>query len=113
MVSSTVAPSTISTNGTVQSSIGRAAIAVSTISPSSSSTSPPTSSTSTHGWRAILAHCKRELAVNFPVKMDDGSIKVFTGYRVQHNIARGPAKGGIRYHQSVIHRRGQGARRCG
>ncbi len=54
-----------------------------------------------HGWRAILAHCKRELAVHFPVKMDDGSIEVFTGYRVQHNIARGPAKGGLRYHQHV------------
>ena len=54
-----------------------------------------------HGWRAILAHCKRELAVNFPVKLDDGSIEVFTGYRVQHNIARGPAKGGLRYHQNV------------
>ncbi len=53
------------------------------------------------GWRAILTHCKRELAVNFPVKMDNGSIEVFTGYRVQHNIARGPAKGGLRYHQSV------------
>ena len=54
-----------------------------------------------HGWRAILAHCKRELTVNFPVKMDDGSIEVFTGYRVQHNINRGPAKGGLRYHQNV------------
>jgi glutamate dehydrogenase (NAD(P)+) len=53
------------------------------------------------GWRAILAQCKRELAVHFPVKMDDGSVEVFTGYRVQHNIARGPAKGGIRYHPGV------------
>ena len=53
------------------------------------------------GWRAILTQCKRELIVNFPVKMDDGSVEVFTGYRVQHNIARGPAKGGIRYHPSV------------
>lgn len=44
---------------------------------------------------------ERELIVNFPVKMRDGSIKVFTGYRVQHNTARGPAKGGIRYHPSV------------
>jgi len=44
---------------------------------------------------------KRELTVHFPVKMDDGSIKVFTGYRVQHNVTRGPAKGGIRYHPSV------------
>ncbi|MCL5774392.1 MAG: Glu/Leu/Phe/Val dehydrogenase [Firmicutes bacterium] len=46
----------------------------------------------------ILRNCKRELTVRFPVKMDDESIKVFTGYRVQHNMARGPAKGGIRYH---------------
>jgi glutamate dehydrogenase (NAD(P)+) len=44
---------------------------------------------------------QRELAVNFPVKHDDGSIHIYTGYRVQHNIARGPAKGGIRYHPSV------------
>jgi glutamate dehydrogenase (NAD(P)+) len=53
------------------------------------------------GLRDVLSHCKRELTVNFPVKMDDGSVKVFTGYRVQHNLARGPAKGGIRYHQDV------------
>lgn len=44
---------------------------------------------------------KRELIVHFPVTMDDGSIKVFTGYRVQHNVTRGPAKGGIRYHLDV------------
>ncbi|ACR80095.1 MULTISPECIES: Glu/Leu/Phe/Val dehydrogenase [Kosmotoga] len=49
----------------------------------------------------VLSHPKRELTVHFPVRMDDGSIKVFTGHRVQHNIARGPAKGGIRYHPSV------------
>ncbi len=53
------------------------------------------------GLRHVLATSKRELATNFPVQMDDGSIKVFTGYRVQHNLARGPAKGGIRYHPSV------------
>ena len=53
------------------------------------------------GLRQVLATCKRELATNFPVQMDDGSIKVFTGYRVQHNLARGPAKGGIRYHPGV------------
>ncbi len=53
------------------------------------------------GVRAILRNAKRELAVNFPVQMDGGSIKVFNGYRVQHNLARGPAKGGIRYHPSV------------
>ena len=44
---------------------------------------------------------RRELTVNFPVKMDNGSTKIFTGYRVQHNIARGPCKGGIRYHPDV------------
>ena len=51
--------------------------------------------------REVLAHPKRELTVHFPVKMDDGSVRVFTGYRVQHNVARGPAKGGIRYHPAV------------
>nr|WP_082853737.1 Glu/Leu/Phe/Val dehydrogenase [Kosmotoga sp. DU53] len=46
----------------------------------------------------MLRRPKRCLIVDFPVLMDDGSVKVFTGYRVQHNTARGPAKGGIRYH---------------
>jgi len=45
----------------------------------------------------VLRFPRRELTVNFPVKMDNGDIKVFTGYRVQHNLSRGPAKGGIRY----------------
>jgi len=49
----------------------------------------------------VLKNPKRELTVNFPVRMDDGSIRVFTGYRVQHNESRGPFKGGIRYHQQV------------
>jgi glutamate dehydrogenase (NAD(P)+) len=53
------------------------------------------------GLRKVLREPKRELTVHFPVKMDDGSVEVFTGYRVQHNLARGPAKGGIRYHQDV------------
>ena len=44
---------------------------------------------------------KRELTVNFPVEMDDGSVRVFTGYRVHHNVALGPSKGGIRYHPAV------------
>ncbi len=48
-----------------------------------------------------LKSTKRELIVHFPVKMDDGAVKIFTGYRVQHNIGRGPAKGGIRYHPDV------------
>jgi glutamate dehydrogenase (NAD(P)+) len=53
------------------------------------------------GLRAVLREPRRELTVHFPVKMDDGSVQVFTGYRVQHNLGRGPAKGGIRYHQDV------------
>lgn len=51
--------------------------------------------------REVLRYPKRELTVHFPVRMDDGSTRMFTGYRVQHNIARGPAKGGIRYHPNV------------
>jgi len=53
------------------------------------------------GLLEVLKHPRRELTVNFPVKMDDGSVKVFTGYRVQYNDARGPFKGGIRYHWNV------------
>ena len=53
------------------------------------------------GMREILKHPKRELTVNFPVRMDDGSYRVFTGHRVQYNMARGPTKGGIRYHPQV------------
>ena len=53
------------------------------------------------GMREILKHPKRELTVNFPVRMDDGSYRVFTGHRVQFNMARGPTKGGIRYHPGV------------
>src|SRR5713101_1461189 len=49
----------------------------------------------------VLRECKRELIVTFPVLMDDHTIQMFTGFRVQHNIDRGPAKGGIRYHQDV------------
>jgi glutamate dehydrogenase (NAD(P)+) len=44
---------------------------------------------------------ERELTANFPVRMDNGDIKIFTGYRVQHSTARGPCKGGVRYHPSV------------
>ncbi|HEY8649003.1 MAG TPA: Glu/Leu/Phe/Val dehydrogenase [Candidatus Limnocylindria bacterium] len=51
--------------------------------------------------RAILRECQRELTVHFPVRMEDGAVKVFTGYRIQHNTSRGPGKGGIRYHPSV------------
>ncbi len=52
-------------------------------------------------YRLRLENCERELIVHFPVKMDDGQVKVFTGYRVHHNDTRGPAKGGLRYHPDV------------
>ena len=48
-----------------------------------------------------IKHTKRELTVHVPVKMDDGSLRIFKGYRVRHNDTRGPAKGGIRYHPDV------------
>ncbi len=51
--------------------------------------------------REILRQPKRELCVNFPVRLDSGRIKTFTGYRVQHNVNRGPAKGGIRFGPDV------------
>ncbi len=51
--------------------------------------------------REILREVQREFTCHFPVEMDNGHIEVFTGYRVQHNINRGPAKGGIRYHPDV------------
>ncbi|MSQ06888.1 MAG: glutamate dehydrogenase [Dehalococcoidia bacterium] len=50
------------------------------------------------GMREMLRRPWRELRVQVPVRMDDGNVKVFTGYRVQHNAARGPYKGGVRYH---------------
>jgi len=53
------------------------------------------------GIHAILRQPERELTVSVPVVMDDGVIKVFTGYRIQHSSARGPCKGGIRYHPDV------------
>jgi glutamate dehydrogenase (NAD(P)+) len=51
--------------------------------------------------RAVLREVKRELIVHFPVYLDDQSVVMFTGYRVHHNITRGPAKGGIRFHPAV------------
>ncbi|MCK4784511.1 MAG: hypothetical protein KAV87_12220, partial [Desulfobacteraceae bacterium] len=51
--------------------------------------------------RQILSKSTNEIIVNFPVKMDDGRIEMFVGYRVQHNNALGPYKGGLRYHQDV------------
>jgi glutamate dehydrogenase (NAD(P)+) len=51
-------------------------------------------------WK-VLTHPKRQIVVSCPVEMDSGDVEVFTGYRVQYNIALGPAKGGIRYHPTV------------
>jgi len=53
------------------------------------------------GLRQILRTPRRAMEVSIPVKLDNGQVKVFSGFRVQHNIARGPAKGGIRYHPSI------------
>ena len=49
----------------------------------------------------VLRECKKAVEVSIPTSMDDGSVRAFTGYRVTHNIARGPSKGGIRYHPDV------------
>ena len=49
----------------------------------------------------VLSQCKKAVEVSIPTSLDDGSIRAFTGYRVTHNIARGPSKGGIRYHPDV------------
>ncbi len=49
----------------------------------------------------VLERCKKSVEVSIPVTMDDGSVGVFEGYRITHNIARGPSKGGIRYHPNV------------
>lgn len=51
--------------------------------------------------KQILSNPQRKMLVNFPVRMDDGSLRIFSGFRVQHNNACGPYKGGIRYHQQV------------
>jgi glutamate dehydrogenase (NAD(P)+) len=53
------------------------------------------------GIREYLAHPQRELTVNFPVKMDDGTVSIFTGYRIHHSMVLGPTKGGIRYSPHV------------
>ena len=53
------------------------------------------------GLRQILRTPKRVMEVSIPIKLDNGQVKVFTGYRVQHNMARGPAKGGVRYHPNL------------
>jgi len=51
--------------------------------------------------RSRLMECERELTIHFPVRMDDGTVRVFTGFRILHNDSRGPGKGGIRYHPDV------------
>ncbi|MCC7459857.1 MAG: glutamate dehydrogenase, partial [Proteobacteria bacterium] len=51
--------------------------------------------------KTILAQPKNEISINFPVRMDDGSLKLFRGYRIQHNNILGPYKGGIRFHPAV------------
>ena len=51
--------------------------------------------------RKILAECNNELIIHFPVRMDNGEVEVFKGYRVQHNNALGPYKGGLRYHPTI------------
>ncbi len=53
------------------------------------------------GLHAVLDRPKRQLIVNFPVVLDNGEVQCFEGYRVQHNVSRGPSKGGIRYHPDV------------
>ena len=53
------------------------------------------------GLRAVLREVRRELVVRFPVKLDDGRLRMFEGYRVQHNVTRGPAKGGLRFHPAT------------
>src|ERR1700746_2652902 len=58
--------------------------------------------------RHVLMHPFREVQVEVPVRMDDGRIEVFTGYRIQHNGARGPCKGGITYHLDAAHAEGRG-----
>src|ERR1043166_8522506 len=52
-------------------------------------------------WK-VLRYPSREIIVHIPVSMDDGRLEVFTGFRVQHSIARGPAKGGVRYSPDVL-----------
>ena len=62
------------------------------------------------GLRRVLREPRRELTVHFPVQMDDGSVQVFTGYRVQHNLGRGPGQGRHPLPPGRQHRRGQGPR---
>jgi glutamate dehydrogenase (NAD(P)+) len=52
-------------------------------------------------WGETLKHPKRTLIVDVPIEMDDGTVRHFEGYRVQHNLSRGPGKGGVRFHPDV------------
>src|SRR5690606_28084412 len=52
-------------------------------------------------WAETLRRPKRSLIVDVPIEMDDGTVRHFEGYRVQHNLSRGPGKGGVRYHPDV------------
>src|ERR1700756_5157864 len=49
----------------------------------------------------VLSQCKKSVEVSIPTSLDDGSVRAFTGYRVTHNVSRGPSKGGIRYPPDV------------
>ena len=60
----------------------------------------------------VLSECKKAVTVSIPTRMDDGSVTVFPGYRVTHNVARGPSKGGIRYHPTSRSTRSRRSR-CG
>src|ERR1700680_3564827 len=53
------------------------------------------------GLRAVLREVRRELVVRVPRKLDNGTVRMFEGYRVQHNVTRGPAKGGLRFHPAI------------
>ena len=68
---------------------------------SSGSTTPPISSGSTPASTASSGTCERTLEVSVPVRMDDGTVEVFTGWRIHHDTTRGPGKGGIRFHPDV------------
>ncbi len=61
------------------------------------------------GMRRILTHPSRQIIFSIPFQRDSGEFEVYTGYRVQYNFARGPAKGGIRYHPRRDARRSDGA----
>ena len=68
---------------------------------SASSIASPTLCIWTTTCASICSTCQRELIVHFPVQMDDGKVRMFTGFRVHHNATKGPVKGGIRYHPDV------------